>query len=343
MRTWRALADCWPAAGGALNREAIQCTGCLMDTETARKLCDITSTFYRENASSFSSTRRSSWAGWGRCLDEMGLCAGTSAAVSSGSHLEGSRHEGVARPGKLERDAGERPEDAGPCGERPEGPLPGDVAPLAGQPFREPLRVLDVACGNGRFLRFLQEALPGAAIAYFAVDDCEQLARDGLAGDADNVAFQKLDIANSLIDGSIGHAIKAPSVDMAVCFGFFHHIPGADSRAALLRALVKSVRPGGHVAVSLWQFAKSPELAARAVETTAKARVEYGLLALDEGDYLLGWQNRQHAYRYCHTFSDEEVADLARAVDRQASLVARFEADGRTGTLNSYLVFRRRD
>lgn len=313
-----------------------------MDTETARKLCDITSTFYRENASSFSSTRRSPWAGWGRCLDEMGLCAGTSAAVSGGSHLEGSRHEGVARPGKLECDAGERPEDAGSCGERPEGSLPGDVAPLAGQPSREPLRVLDVACGNGRFLRFLQEALPGAAIAYFAVDDCEQLARDGLAGDADNVAFQKLDIANSLIDGSIERAIEAPPVDMAVCFGFFHHVPGADSRAALLRALVKSVRPGGHVAVSLWQFAKSPELAARAVETTAKARVEYGLPALDEGDYLLGWQNRQHAYRYCHTFSDGEVADLARAVDRQANLVARFEADGRTGTLNSYLVFRRR-
>lgn len=303
-----------------------------MDAETARKLCDITSTFYRENASSFSSTRRASWAGWRRCLDEMGLCAGTSAAVSSGSHLEDSRHEGVARPGKLERDAGERPE----------GPLPGDVAPLAGRLSREPLRVLDVACGNGRFLRFLQEALPGAAIAYFAVDDCEQLARDGLAGDADSVAFQKLDIANSLIDGSIERAIEAPPVDMAVCFGFFHHIPGADSRAALLRALVKSVRPGGHVAVSLWQFAKSPELAAKAVETTAKARVEFGLLALDEGDYLLGWQNRQHAYRYCHTFSDEEVADLARAVDRQASLVAHFEADGRTGTLNSYLVFRRR-
>ena len=281
-----------------------------MDAETARKLCDITSTFYRENASSFSSTRRASWAGWRRCLDEMGVGAGPSSDASV-----------KVSPG---------------------GALPEGAAFAAGQIPREPLRVLDVACGNGRFLRFLKEALPGAAIAYFAVDDCEQLARDGLAGDADNVAFQKLDIANSLIDGSIGHAIKAPSVDMAVCFGFFHHVPGADSRATLLRALVDSVRPGGHVAVSLWQFAKSPELAARAVETTAKARVEYGLPALDEGDYLLGWQNRQHAYRYCHTFSDEEVADLARAVDRQASLVARFEADGRTGTLNSYLVFRRR-
>ena len=279
-----------------------------MDAETARKLCDITSTFYRENASSFSSTRRASWAGWRRCLDEMGVGAepssDASAAFPGGALLEGA-------------------------------------AFAAGQIPRDPLRVLDVACGNGRFLRFLQEALPGAAIAYFAVDDCEQLARDGLAGDADNVAFQKLDIANSLIDGSIERAIEAPPVDMAVCFGFFHHIPSADSRAALLRALVKSVRPGGHVAVSLWQFAKSPELAAKAKETTAKARVEYGLPALDEGDYLLGWQSRQHAYRYCHTFSDGEVADLSRAVDDWASLVARFEADGRTGTLNSYLVFRR--
>ena len=280
-----------------------------MDAETARKLCDITSTFYRENASSFSSTRRASWAGWRRCLDEMGIGAepssDASAAFPKGALLEGA-------------------------------------AFAAGQIPRDPLRVLDVACGNGRFLRFLQEALPGAAIAYFAVDDCEQLARDGLAGDADNVAFQKVDIANSLIDGSIERAIEAPPVDMAVCFGFFHHIPGADSRAALLRALVKSVHPDGHVAVSLWQFAKSPELAAKAVETTAKARVEYGLPALDEGDYLLGWQNRQHAYRYCHTFSDGEVADLSRAVDDWASLVAWFEADGRTGALNSYLVFRRR-
>ena len=280
-----------------------------MDTETARKLCDITSTFYRENASSFSSTRRASWAGWRRCLNEMGVGAEPSSDASA------------AFPG---------------CA------LLEGAAFAAGQIPRDPLRVLDVACGNGRFLRFLQESLPGAAIAYFAVDDCEQLAHDGLAGDADNVAFQKLDIANSLIDGSIERAIEAPPVDMAVCFGYFHHIPGADSRAALLRALVKSVRLGGHVAVSLWQFAKSPELAAKAVETTAKARVEYGLPALDEGDYLLGWQNRQHAYRYCHTFSDGEVADLSRAVDGCASLVARFEADGRTGTLNSYLVFRRR-
>ena len=261
-----------------------------MNVETARKLRDITSSFYRENASSFSSTRHASWVGWSHCLDSMGF--GAASAV--------------------------------------------------GQSSRKALRVLDVACGNGRFLRFLQEALPDAEVEYFAVDDCEQLVLEGLASDADNVAFQKLDVVSRLIEGSIEHAIEAPPVDMAVCFGFFHHVPGSETRAALLGALIDSVRPGGYVAVSLWQFAKSPELAAKAIETTAKARAEYGLPMLDEGDYLLGWQNRPHAYRYCHTFSDEEVARLVCTVGDRAQLVARFEADGRTGTLNSYLVFRRR-
>lgn len=295
-----------------------------MNIETARTLCEITSNFYRENATSFSSTRHASWAGWRRCLDEMGLGVGLPSDASAGGR------PGGASPGGL------RPESG--C---PEGAPTEDGPSAIGQLPGEPLRVLDVACGNGRFLRFLQETLPSAAIACFAVDNCEQLAREGLAGDAGNVTFQKLDIAKSLIDGTIEHALTAPPVDMAVCFGFFHHIPGADSRAALLRALVASVRPGGYVAVSLWQFAKSPDLAAKAVETTARAQAEYGLLALDEGDRLIGWQNRPHAYRYCHTFSDEEVADLARTVDGRASLVARFESDGRTGSMNSYLVFRR--
>lgn len=295
-----------------------------MNVETARTLCEITSNFYRENAASFSSTRHASWAGWRRCLDEMGLGVGLPSDASAGGR------PGGASPG------GSRPESG-----RPEGAPTEDAPSAIDQLPGEPLRVLDVACGNGRFLRFLQDALPDAEVEYFAVDDCEQLVLEGLASDADNVAFQRLDVVSCLIEGSIEHAIEAPAVDVAVCFGFFHHVPGSDVRAALLGALVDSVRPGGYVAASLWQFAKSPELAAKAIEATAKARAEYGLPMLDEGDYLLGWQNKPHAYRYCHTFSDEEVADLARTVDGRASLVARFEADGRTGSMNSYLVFRR--
>lgn len=58
----------------------------------------------------------------------------------------------------------------------------------------------------------------------------------------------------------------------------------------------------------------------------------------NEGDYLLGWRNTPGAYRYCHSFSDEEIDSLVASVADKAQCVARFRADGRTGNLNEYLV-----
>lgn len=58
----------------------------------------------------------------------------------------------------------------------------------------------------------------------------------------------------------------------------------------------------------------------------------------NEGDYLLGWRNLPGVYRYCHSFSDEEIDSLVTLVADKAKCVARFRADGRTGGLNEYLV-----
>ena len=324
-----------------------------MNTETARALCDITSAFYRDNAASFSSTRHGAWAGWERALDQAGFTC-----------------------------------------ENP------------------PARVLDVACGNMRFLGFLEKRHPGRSFDYRAVDNCSALARSGTPADArpsapvasgsrvpsgeagecalvgelasaasspsggnasdalglargpergkspgasgrvdapasaSTVRFARVDIANALLGESLQAALAPalqgePLADVAVCFGFFHHVPTARAREALMRALVRSVRPGGAVVVSLWQFANSPELARRARETDARARAELGLPQLDPGDYLLGWQNKPGAYRYCHSFTRQEADDLAACVAGEACEVARFEADGRTGNLNAYLVLRR--
>lgn len=300
-----------------------------MNTETARALCDITSAFYRENAASFSSTRHASWAGWSRCLDAMGLGRESSSAASDAACPDASASIAALHP------TDDAPAPSAPC-------TPATTAAARTPAARASLRVLDVACGNGRFLRFLREALPDTGISYLAVDNCEPLVSCGFEGSFGSVAFRRLDIAESLLTGAIDRDLPAPPADMAVCFGFFHHVPGASPREQLLRALVDRTRPGGYVAASFWQFAKSPELAKRARATTAAARDEHALPALDAGDYLLGWQNKPHAYRYCHSFSDGEVDKLARSVTDKAQLVARFEADGRTGAMNSYLVLRRR-
>ena len=66
---------------------------------------------------------------------------------------------------------------------------------------------------------------------------------------------------------------------------------------------------------------------------------------LEEGDCLLGWQGSEQCWRYCHSFTEGEARDLAAAALERAGLNAQtqtFEADGRNGRLNRYLLFKLR-
>ena len=112
----------------------------------------------------------------------------------------------------------------------------------------------------------------------------------------------------------------------------------------VLKALVRATKPGGFSCVSLWRFLTDEGLAAKAKESTASGIAELGYPKeqFGKGDCLLGWKNEKGAYRYCHSFSDEEINDLVSVVSNEAYLKARFQADGRTGTLNEYLVFQRK-
>lgn len=210
---------------------------------------------------------------------------------------------------------------------------------------RELLRVLDVACGNLRFERYLADALPGRMLSGWAVDNCEPLVEAGERsefGPLSRIAFQNLDVIERLSAGCLREALEAPdaSCDLAVSFGFMHHVPLERWRVELLRALVAKVRSGGFVAVSFWRFLNSDKLAGKAKETTSRARAELGIPELPPNDYLLGWQDTQGLYRYCHHFDELEIERLLAAVADSAELVSRFEADGKTGNLNEYVVLR---
>lgn len=210
---------------------------------------------------------------------------------------------------------------------------------------RELLRVLDVACGNLRFERYLADALPGRMLSGWAVDNCEPLVEAGERsefGPLSRMSFQNLDAIERLSAGCLREALEAPdaSCDLAVSFGFMHHVPLERWRVELLRALVAKVRSGGFVAVSFWRFLNSDKLAGKAQETTSRARAELGIPELPPNDYLLGWQDTQGLYRYCHHFDEPEIERLLAMMADSADLVSRFEADGRTGNLNEYVVLR---
>ena len=210
---------------------------------------------------------------------------------------------------------------------------------------QEPLRVLDLACGNLRFERYLADTLPGRMLSGYAVDNCDPLVEAGERGEfgpLSRIAFQNLDVIERLSGGSLREALEVPdtSCDLAVSFGFMHHVPLERWRVGLLRALIAKVRPGGFVAVSFWRFLNSDKLTRKAQETTGRARAELGLPELPQNDYLLGWQDTQGLYRYCHHFDEPEIERLLAMVADSADLVSRFEADGKTGNLNEYVVLR---
>lgn len=310
------------ASGGGAAKDA--------EEVLALRLCALTGEFYRANAESFSQTRQSPWQGWVRLLEDMDAAGWRTGCEPGALHVADGAFEGSVR-----RDA--HADDKG----RGKACAVAD----AGASGREPLRVLDLACGNLRFERYLADALPGRMLSGYAVDNCDPLVEAGERNESDalsRIAFQNLDAIERLSAGCLREALEVPdaSCDLAVSFGFMHHVPLERWRAGLLRALVAKVRPGGFVAVSFWRFLNSAKLARKAQETTSRACAELGIPELPGNDYLLGWQDTQGLYRYCHHFDESEIERLLAMVADSANLVSRFEADGKTGNLNEYVVLR---
>ncbi|WP_294416485.1 class I SAM-dependent methyltransferase [uncultured Senegalimassilia sp.] len=297
----------------------------------ALRLCALTGEFYRANVESFSQTRQSPWRGWVRLLEVMDAAGGRTGCEPGALHAADGAVEGSVR-----RDT--RAADDEGCGKS-------CAVTDVGASGQEPLRVLDLACGNLRFERYLADVLPCKMLSGYAVDNCDPLVEAGERNGSDalsRMSFQNLDAIERLSAGCLREALEAPdaSCDLAVSFGFMHHVPLERWRVELLRALVAKVRPGGFVVVSFWRFLNSDKLARKAQETTSRARAELGIPELPGNDYLLGWQDTQGLYRYCHHFDEPEIERLLAAVADSAELVSRFEADGKTGNLNEYVVLR---
>lgn len=200
------------------------------------------------------------------------------------------------------------------------------------------LSIVDLACGNLRFETFLEKRFPRIPISFTAVDNCDAFPCTPVAAPCE---FVQADLTEWLQSGSAAGLPHLPAADIAVCFGFMHHIPGTSARCALLQRLAEMLAPGGIGAVSLWDFAQDPKMKARAEASTMRAKAALGLPDLEEGDYILGWQDDKDAFRYCHSFSEDEILAIAGSLPPFTRLIERFQADGRTGTLNTYLIFER--
>jgi SAM-dependent methyltransferase len=193
--------------------------------------------------------------------------------------------------------------------------------------------VLDLGCGNGLFVSGLRRR--GHTGPYIGVDQSETLLRN--AAESSNhpcARFLQLDLTDPAWVEKVQTAMDElhfEAFDRAVGFAFLHHIPGADTRIRLLRAVASLLDPDGKAHLSTWNFMASARLRARIVPWQ-----EVGLDAQDveEKDYLLDWRRGGRGLRYVHHFDEQELEMLADQAG--FGVVETFYSDGEGGRLGLY-------
>jgi SAM-dependent methyltransferase len=198
------------------------------------------------------------------------------------------------------------------------------------------LELLDVGCGNGRFGRFLAQRAP--QLRYLGIDASPELlalaeARGPIGAASE---FRRLDLVEDDLDACLG----AQRFSLVALFGLLHHLPGAARRRALLHGLAARLRPGGLLALTLWRFEAFRRFRERIVPWETHNRAAAAPIdpaQLEPGDHLLPW-GPDGIPRYCHFADEDETRELLAGLPCQT--LARYDADGREGALNRYLVLR---
>jgi len=184
-------------------------------------------------------------------------------------------------------------------------------------------KVLDIGCGNGRFLISLKEVFE--EVCYTGVDNNEALLNLARKRYPD----QEWQVKDVMVDDIGG------KFDLMGVFGLMHHIPGKDLRIKKLKEWINCLEPEGKMIVTYWQEADKRSLSDQELKSRG-----VGITEKEEGDFFLGW-DKSDRVRYCHCFTLDEVESLEEELELE--LKNSFKADGKSGHANLYRIYQSKD
>lgn len=206
-------------------------------------------------------------------------------------------------------------------------------------------RVLEVGCGDGKVGR----RLAARGCAYVGVDASavmierakrlsEQLAVNSdqsISGGELFTGYRSLQFFQAdVLTPNWQSQVEGQTFTHILAFAVLHHLPGAETRAHVLRECAARLAEGGRLVFSNWQFTRSERLRAR-----RRAWAELGLREeqVEPNDFLLSWERKgRRGLRYVHVLDEAEARQLAAQANLRVLEV--FSADGVSGDLAEYVV-----
>ncbi len=202
--------------------------------------------------------------------------------------------------------------------------------------INQPIKVLDIGCGNGRFAGFLDEKQ--LQFSYHGVDSSSQLleiAKDSLNELSVKFQLNQLDVVEELLNDSLTSSLNQ-KYDLIVAFGLMHHLPSFKVRQKFFINISRLLFDANSLAVvTAWQFAADKRFENKHADPS---KADLSKDQLERNDYILGWKDHPTAFRYCHFVDDKEIEKLSQYFEN-LKLIDDFLADGKSNQLNRYLIF----
>ncbi len=179
------------------------------------------------------------------------------------------------------------------------------------------ISVLDLGCGNGRFLKYLKEEDIKVS-KYVGVDNSKILLN---IAKKENPEAEFINLDLNTMDWK--DKIKG-EFDLIVSFGVMHHIESFQLRRNILESSVNLLKKDGMLAIAYWQFLKNPKLKEKAKKLGR------------ENDYELPF-GQNGAKRFCHFVNETEALKLE--FELPLKRVDSYYADGKSKELNYYVIY----
>ncbi|MDQ6984752.1 MAG: class I SAM-dependent methyltransferase [Candidatus Dojkabacteria bacterium] len=198
----------------------------------------------------------------------------------------------------------------------------------------KPLSILDIGCGNGRFLDFLEEKHIDVK-SYTGIDNSKELLEIAIDNTKNTNASKKF-IEIDLNDSEWSRKLN-DEYDLIVCFGVMHHLENNKARENVYNSVNILLHSMGIFINTFWQFAAIEGY----VEShkLEESNIAYNEVSLGENDYLLTFGKDNSTYRFCHFSNEDEI----RLIESESNLllVDSFFSDGKEDRMNLYKIYKK--